>query len=377
MTESTPTQTLQKHLVLLGAGNAHIHVLATLARQPVPGVQVTLIAPYPRQLYSGMVPGFVAGHYALEDCVIELEPLLRNTAIRWLQRSVTALDVNAASVTLDDGSQINFDWLSVNTGPVQDRQRLEQTLPGVREFGLFVRPIETFGALWPRVIELAQTRTLRIAVLGAGAAGIELAMAIQHRLPGASVSLVTGGASVAEHYAPAVQQRVVKALKLRNITVLTDRALGIQAGQVLLASGAPLACDVPVIALGAQAPAWLAGSGLALDAQGFMAVDACQRATSHAQVFGAGDVSTRMDQPLARSGVYAVRAGPAMSKNLLAVIAGMPPSPHLPPANTLNLLSCGEHYAIASWGRYSAEGHWVWRLKDWIDRAFIKRYHKV
>ena len=377
MTESTPTQTPQKQLVLLGAGNAHIHVLATLARQPVPGVQVTLIAPYPRQLYSGMVPGFVAGHYALEDCVIELEPLLKNTAIRWLQRSVTALDVNAASVTLDDGNQISFDWLSVNTGPVQDRQRLEQTLPGAREFGFFVRPIETFGALWPRVTELAQTRALRIAVLGAGAAGVELAMAIQHRLPTSSVSLVTGGAGVAAHYPPAVQQRVAHALKLRHITVLTELAVDIQADQMTLASGTRLACDVPVIALGAQAPAWLAGSGLALDEQGFMAVNACQQSSSHAQVFGAGDVSTRIDLPLARSGVYAVRAGPALSKNLLAVIAGTAPSPHLPPANTLNLLSCGDHYAIASWGRYSAEGRWVWRLKDWIDRAFIKQYHKT
>ena len=377
MTESTQTQPPQKQLVLLGAGNAHIHVLSTLAKQPVPGVQITLIAPYPRQLYSGMVPGFVAGHYALEDCVIELEPLLKNTRIRWLQHSVTALDVNAATVTLDDGSEISFDWLSVNTGPVQDRQRLEQTLPGAREHGLFVRPIETFGALWPRVTELAKTRALRIAVLGGGAAGVELAMAIQHRLPTSSVSLVTGGAAVAAHYIPTVQQRVTHALKLRNITVLTDLAVGIQSDQVSLASGARLACDVPVIATGGQAPAWLDGSGLALDEQGFIAVDACQRSTSHARVFAAGDVSTRMDQLLARSGVYAVRAGPALSKNLLAVIAGIPPSPHMPPANSLNLLSCGNRFAIASWGRYSAEGRWVWRLKDWIDRSFIKRYRKA
>ena len=370
----TPNSNLQKHLVLLGAGHAHVHVLSTLAAQPIPGVKITLIAPYPRQMYSGMVPGFVAGHYTLEDCVIPLEPLLKNTGIRWLARSASAIDAEACTVTLDDGTVLPYDWLSVNTGPVQNRQLMEQTLPGAREHGLFVRPIEAFGALWPQVVELAQKRALRVAVIGAGAAGIELAMAMAYRLPTSSVTIVTGDTPVAANYTPAVQQRVLDALKQRNITVLNDLAVGIQSGEVLLTSGARLACDVPVIATGGQAPAWLAGSGLALDEQGFIAVDATQRATQHPNVFAVGDVSTRVDLPLARSGVYAVRAGPALLTNLRAVVAGTEPSPHLPPSSTLNLLSCGDTFAIASWGQYSAQGRWVWRLKDWIDRSFMKRY---
>jgi NADH dehydrogenase FAD-containing subunit len=115
-------------------------------------------------------------------------------------------------------------------------------------------------------------------------------------------------------------------------------------------------------------------SGLALDAQGFVAVDACQRSTSHAHVFAAGDVSSRTDRTLARSGVYAVRAGPALATNLAATLAGQPLKAHQPPRNTLNLIACGDRFAIASWGAYSAQGRWVWRLKDWIDRRFLQRY---
>ena len=365
-----------KNLVLLGAGHAHIHVLSTLAAQPLHGVQITLVAPYPRQLYSGMVPGFVAGHYALEDCVIALEPLLKNTGIRWLPRSAAVLDAHTRTVTLDDGSEIGYDWLSVNTGPVQDRHLIEQSIPGAREFGLFVRPIETFGALWPRVTELSKAHALRMVVIGAGAGGIELAMAIRHRLAGASVTLLTGEGGLASHYPPVVQQRIMRALKRRNITVVASVAVGIQAGEVALDNGDRLPCDVPVIATGAQAPAWLSDSGLALDEHGFLAVDACQRSTSHAEVFAAGDVCTRTDRPLARSGVYAVRAGPALALNLAAVVAGTEPSPHRPPDKTLNLLSCGDGEAIASWGDYSAEGRWVGWLKNRIDRNFIKRYHR-
>ena len=368
-----------KHLVLLGAGHAHVHVVknyAQLARHGAMPPKITLVSPYPRQLYSGMLPGFIAGHYGLAQCGIELEPLLAGTPIRLILRSAIALDAAASQITLDNGTVLGFDWLSVNTGPVQDRQRLETQMPGVREHGLFVRPIEAFGALWPRVAELAQTQALRLTLVGGGAAGIELAMAIRHRLPGAALTLLTGGSPLAANSPRAVQRRVAGALKDRNITVLVDAAIGFAAAEVQLASGARLACDVPLIATGAQAPAWLQGSGLALDAQGFIAVDACLRSTSHPHVFAAGDVSSRTDRPLARSGVYAVRAGAALADNLEAALSGQALKPHQPPAHTLNLLSCGTREAIASWGPLSAQGRWVWWLKDRIDRGFIRRYQK-
>jgi pyridine nucleotide-disulfide oxidoreductase family protein len=366
-----------KQLVLLGAGHAHVHVLSQMASAPWAGAQVTLVAPYDRQLYSGMVPGFVAGHYTLEDCVIPLEPLVRRSGIRWLQRSVRGLDAQAQTVTLDDGSSLRYDWLSINTGPVQDRALIEQSMPGVREHGLFIRPIEAFGALWPQVVEWAQTKPLRVAVVGAGSAGIELAMAVRHRLPNTAITLLCGDTPLGAGYTERVQTRLKAALLQRKITLLQDSAAGVRAGEVLLTSGATLACDVPLIATGAQAPAWLQPSGLVLDLQGFVAVDACQRSTSHPQVFSAGDVSTRMDRPMARSGVYAVRAGPALAMNLAATLAGQPLTEHQPPDKTLNLISCGDRYAIASWGKYSAEGRWVWRLKDWIDRRFLRRYREA
>lgn len=366
-----------RQLLLLGAGHAHVQVLSHMASAPWAGAQVTLIAPYDRQLYSGMVPGFVAGHYPLEDCVIPLEPLVRRSGIRWIQRSVRALDAATQTVTLDDGSSLRYDWVSINTGPVQDRALLERTMPGAREHALFVRPIEAFGALWPQVVAMAQTKPLRMAVIGAGAAGMELAMALRHRLPNAAITLLCGNTPVGANYPERVQARLTAALRKRKITLLQDSAAGVRPGEVILASGATLACDVPLVATGAQAPAWLLASGLVLDLQGFVAVDACQRSTSHPQVFAAGDVSTRMDRPMARSGVVAVRAGPALAMNLAAALAGQALVEHQPPERTLNLISCGNRYAIASWGTHSAQGRWVWWLKDWIDRRFLRRYRET
>ncbi|MDP3169967.1 MAG: FAD-dependent oxidoreductase [Polaromonas sp.] len=369
-----------KHLVLLGAGHSHVHVLHNLAQNRPADLNITVIAPYPRQLYSGMVPGFVAGHYALDQCVIPLAGLLAGCGARYIEGSGVALDAEAKTVTLAGGETMAWDWLSLNTGPVMDRESIEAQMPGAREHALFVRPIEAFGQLWPQVAALGRSRPIHLAVVGAGAAGLELAMAAAHALrsadypPGGRVSLVTGGPPPAWNYPAGVQRRVVQALRRLQITVLPDVCVGMSAGEVRLAGGARLACDAPVLAVGAQAPDWLGGSGLALDAAGFVAVNRFQQSTSHAHVFAAGDVASRVDAPHPRSGVYAVRAGPPLLTNLRAALQGQPLQPYQPAARTLNLISCGERHAIAAWGRLHVEGRWVWHLKDRIDRGFVARY---
>jgi NADH dehydrogenase FAD-containing subunit len=128
------------------------------------------------------------------------------------------------------------------------------------------------------------------------------------------------------------------------------------------------------LAVGAQAPGWLAGSGLALDDAGFVSVNSFQQSVSHRQVFAVGDVASRLDAPHPRSGVYAVRAGPPLLANLRAALQGLPMQPYQPPVRTLNLISCGDRYAIAAWGPLHVEGRWVWNLKDRIDRGFVARY---
>lgn len=372
-TNAVPSHGTQ-HVVLLGAGRAHLQVLTELAAQPLPGTVVTLVTPQPRPMLAGMLPGFMAGHYAPDDCGTALAPLIQRGGMRWLQHSAVALDTQQQTLTLDDGSTLRFDWLSINTGAVQDREALEQAIPGVREHALFVRPVESFAALWPRVAELGSSRPLRVTVIGGGASGIELALAVRQRLPNAAVTLVCGAQPPAAAYPARVQQRLLAELKRCRVTVLQEWAVCLKAGSVHLGCGADLACDVPLLATGPQPPTWLKTSGLALDPQGFVAVDMYQRSTSHSRVFAAGDVSTRMDRTLARSGEYALRAGPSLAHNLAAAITGKALQPHQPPVATLSILTCGGRRAVASWGRWSAQGWWVWKLKDWMDRRRMQRF---
>lgn len=373
-TATTTAHPGPRKLVLLGAGHAHRQVLQHLSIHPLPGLQVTLVAPHARQVYPAMVPGFVAGHYALDDCLMHLDALVHRSGVRWLQHHVRALDAQTQTITLEDASTLHYDWLSVNTGAVQSREQLEQVIPGSRAHALFVRPLEAFGSHWPRIAEMGDSRALRVAVIGGGAAGVELALAVRHRLKGAAVTLVCGPQPPLANFPAAVQQRVVPILKKQRITVLQDVALAVSDVAVQLGCGAALACDVPLLATGVQAPAWLADSGLALDDAGFIAVDMYQRSTSHSRVFAAGDVSTRIDQTLARSGVYAQRAAPVLAINLSSAVANGALTPHMPAPHSLSLVSLGARHALASWGSFSAQGRWVWWLKNMLDRRHVGRF---
>lgn len=373
-------------LLLLGAGHAHVQVLAQLAQHRPADLDVTVLTPYPFQTYSGMVPGLIAGRYSPQDCQIPLEPLFKAAGARWVQGRVTALDAAAQTVQVaaaggnkNAPEQLPYTRLSIDTGAIIDRHKLESTIPSAAARALIVRPIEAFAALWPQVLDLAQKQAVSLAVIGAGAAGLELVFAVEQRLrgacpAGASFTLITGGEEPAAHYPQGMRQRVLRRLKVRGITVLREACTGVDKGAVHLSNGASLACDVPILAIGTDAPVWLQGSGLALADSGHLLVNACQQSTSHPNVFAAGDVATRADAPHAKSGVYAVRAGPALAHNLMAAHNSQPLKPWRPPQRTLNLLSCGAGHAIASWGPLHAEGGWVWHWKDRIDRAFMARY---
>lgn len=365
-----------KRLLLLGGGHAHVHVLREMGRERFAAAEVTLVTPFLRQMYSGMVPGVIAGHYRTEQAAIQLSPLAAAAGVQVLETAVVGLDAVRRLVRLANGHVLGYDVMSIDTGSEMDRGRIA----GARQHALFVRPIEHFLADVEDLLDAASRQALDVVVIGGGAAGVELALAFQFRLrllgggePG-RVALVLGGERMLPGYPDAVVRHAERALERARITLFRDTCVEIRADAVVLASGARLACDAPVIATGSEAPPWLVGSGLALDGHGFIVTGPTQQSGSHPEVFAVGDVSTRIDAPHPRSGVYAVRAGPPLLDSLRAFCSGAPLKRHMPQEKTLNLMSCGGRRAIASRGGWTAQGRWVWWWKDHIDRSFVARY---
>jgi NADH dehydrogenase FAD-containing subunit len=362
-----------KKLVIIGTGAHHVYLLLALTKQALEGVQVTLVAPSLRQLFGPMLPGFVAGRVSLEECLIDLEPRLKKSGIRYVPQSVAAVNMQTQTVTLTNGANLGFDWLSLNMGDVPDRAQLELQLPGVREHGLFLQPTEAFAQLWPSVIALAETRALRIAVLGDSLQSMEVALAVRHRLPTASITLVMDSTTLAQTCSAEFQALLAQTLKQRRITVLDDHAVSLTDGQVMLGCGAALVCDVPIVALRALSHSWLASNTLTLDEHGFVATDAQQRAISHPNVFAADRATATDQQTVWRRRASQIAADSAFAQALTSSIRGLPNQPRPGPAKSTFILADGGHDAIASWGTYSAQGAWVRRLKNWIDRASVQR----
>ena len=364
-----------KQLVLAGAGHAHLHVLKALAERPWPDVEVTLVSPYSRQIYSGMLPGWMAGHYSLDQCAAVLQPLLAAAGVRFVQDSVVGVDAPRRVIQTENCGEIAYDALSLDTGAQVELSSLVSTDATL----LSIRPIEDFVVGWRRQLELFKQRGVAsLAVVGGGAAGVELALAARYRLTrelGASkvlVKLVVGGGLLPGH-GPSIVARVTKTLARHRIELVKGYASGCLSG-LELRDGTSVPVDCIIAATGVKPASWLADSGVALAPDGFIAVEDGQKSVSHKEVFAAGDIASRIDVPHAKSGVYAVRAGPVLARNLNRALTGQVPQNYQPQKRSLYLLATGPKEAIMSWGRFSASGRWAWLWKDWIDRRFMRQY---
>jgi selenide,water dikinase len=356
-----------RRLLLIGGGHANAVLLRSLAGKLPSGTRATLVSPSRWQVYTGMLPGHVAGHYALEEIRIDLEGLAGRAGVDVVRGSVTALDADDRTVRLSSGATLAYDVASLNVGALAD---LERT-PGAQVHAVPVKPFDPFLEHWMRLKAEAARRPLRIAVAGAGAGGVEIAMAVAHALPQSKVDMYSEGNS----FGAQVARRVGRALKRKGIVLRAASPVSaVEAGPVVVSGGVREAFDAVLWTTGVSAPAWLEASGLALDEKGFVQVDSSLRSTSHPAVFATGDCATLAGRPHPKSGVYAVRHGKLLSHNVPALLREEPLREYSPQRRALMLLSCGDRYAIASWGGLSAEGAWAWRWKDRIDRGWIESF---
>lgn len=368
-----------KRLLLAGGGHAHLQVLRRLATQRLAGWEIVLVTPCPTQIYSGMLPGWVAGHYRLEACTIALDRLARQAGVRLHLGRLCGVDVQAGRVECDDGARLSFDLLSLDTGS----QTASETIEGAAEHAVAVRPIEGLAQHWPQWLQQARRQpSFEGVIVGDGAAAVELALAMQHRfaaegLDGARITLVGRHARLLPGLPRAAASRCAELFARRRILWYAGTAvMRVQPGCVTLADGRALPADGCLLATGAAAPRWPRESGLVVDEAGFVRVGATLQSVSHAQVFAAGDLAAG-DETHPRSGVFAVRAGPVLAANLRAAALGRPLQHWKPQRRALYLLSTADHHAIGAWDRWTFSGHWVWRWKDRIDRQFVSGFSAV
>ena len=345
-----------RRLVLLGAGPTHRRLLQRLARHPLPGLRVTLLTAQPQVFLAERLPGFIACEHGIAACAVPLAGLATRSGVRLVAHRIHAIDASARALTLDNGDQLAYDFLSLDPEPVQERAAQDAAMPGAREHGLFLCPVDAFGTLWPRVRALPTERLRSLVVVGEGILAVEVALAVRQALPPCAINLVTGGYRFLDDQPERLRMALRLALQRAFINVLEDGVLALRAGAVRMGCGADLVCDVPIIATGPVWPAGLLNANLALDGKGYtLAVDDCLRSSSHAEVFVA---------PLhARAAVAR-----SLHANLGRMVMGQPTRPARAVAPALRFVSIGPQRAALAWRSWCVQGYMVWQWMQWIDR---------
>lgn len=378
------TAPTDRHLVLVGAGHAHLEVLRSLRRRPA-GTRVTLVTPQPRIAYSGMLPGLIAGLYRSEDIHIDAAKLAAAAGIEVVTDAVVGLDLAHRRVMCRNGPPLAFDVLSLDIGSQTGARGvagLDRVLP--------IRPIHNFAARFDawRADLAARQHSARIAVVGAGAAGVEILFAMERRLrreaheasrdASRPCVVLVAAEEVLPGFPETFRRRVDAELVRRGIIVRTGaRVVAVEPTHLRLAAGQPVEVDAVVWAAQGEAAPWLAATGLALDRAGCLRVDAWLRCVGRTDVFAAGDTASVEGCDWPKSGVTAVRAGPVLAHNVAAALDGAPLYRFAPPRDALTLLSMADGRAIGTRSGITVSGAWVWWWKSRIDRRFVARYRQA
>ena len=383
---------ISQDLVLVGGGHAHVTVLRKWGMGPLPGARVTLISRDLQAPYSGMLPGCVAGHYAFEEAHIDLMPLCRFAGARFFHDEVVGMDAANKRLLCRNRPPVAYDALSINIGAAPAMAGVPGAVGGVTP----VKPIDGFWENWLRLRERVWGREggaeVRLGIVGAGAGGVELALALQHGLenppsrqlppgraaPRLALHLFTDGPDVLVAHNPLVRAKFRRLLAERGIKVHLERkVVEVHPGGLRCANGNAFALDEILWAVGAGAQTWPAEAGLAVDEQGFIKVRETLESVSHPGIFAVGDSAAVVEHPRPKSGVFAVRQGPPLWSNLRRKLSDRPLKPFRPQRAFLSLIATGGKRAVASRSWWALEGAWVWAWKDRIDRRFVSRFSRL
>lgn len=374
---------LVKDLVLVGGGHSHVAVLRRLGMRPLPGVRLTLVSSGVETPYSGMLPGVVAGHYDRDAAHIDLEVLTRFAGARAIFVPAIGLDLSSRSVLFEHRPPVRYDVLSLDVGSTP-----KDSVPGAAEHAIPVKPIGRFLAHWEALRERIREGALpkRIAVVGGGAGGVEILLAVQYALDQVvrdrarpatrpEYHLFTADDVILPSHIASVRTKFGAVLDARGVAVHVGHPVAeVGPGWLRTAEGTRYDVEEIFWVIDARAAPWLAVSGLAVDVGGFVRVRTTLESVSHPGVFAAGDVAAVEGHALPKSGVYAVREGPVLARNLRRALGGRRLKRYRPQRRALSLISTGDACAVASRGRLALAGRWVWRVKDRIDRRFMRKY---
>jgi pyridine nucleotide-disulfide oxidoreductase family protein len=367
-------------LLLAGAGHTHLEVLRRLVLEPLPEVELTLVSIGPLHHYSGMVPGYLQGTYREEEIAVRVPDLVARAGGSFLKGKAVGVDPAGRRVrveTAEGAREVPYDLVSFAVGS----NTAGIDAPEVAGEAQRIKPLERVHALRERLLTLADGPDgVPVAVVGGGAAGVEVALAVAALLEKGGrvrrITILESGEDILSGYRGRFRERARAILRARKITVRTGlRVSAVHVEEVETEEGVRIPSRLTIWLTGAVAWPLFRDSGLPLDERGFLLTDEALRSVAEPRIFAAGDCGTLASHPdTPKAGVYAVREGPVLWESLKAALGGGKPPRYVPQHGFLSILNTGDGRALLGYKGVVSHSRWAWRLKDRIDRRFMARY---
>ncbi len=384
------TVPIKQDLVMVGGGHSHALVLRNMGMNPWPeDVRLTLITNLADTPYSGMLPCHISGLYDFDTAHIDLRPLTRFADCRLIMDEMIGLDPNQQKIICNNHPPIAYDTLSIDIGSTPAKSQV----PGAAQYAVPAKPVPTLLKAWAdylnqfaKDLDNNPKTTATVAIVGGGVGGVEMAFAMQVRLTQMlthrgqdpqqiAIHIFQSGPHLAKGRSWLTQRMVERICQERQIRVHTSETVcEVTANAVRCESGLVVDCDRTFWVTNASAPPWLTDSGLILTDSGFLAVKDTLQTCSHPNIFAAGDVATMVNHPRPKAGVFAVRQGPPLYRNLKRYVTGQPLKPFRPQSRYLNIIDTDTNSAIASWGPFAIHSKWSRRWKNHIDQKFMRLF---
>lgn len=313
-------------VVIVGGGFGGLYTALALAskRQHPP---LLLIEPNERFLFLPLLYELLSGELRSWEVAPRYDTLLAGRGVAWLRDKVQTIDAATNTLQTTGGRRLTFSRLVVATGGESE----SFGIPGVIEHALFFRSLHDLERLRQLVEALRQRRTplQRIAVVGAGPSGVELACKLADLLEGSAViELIEQGATALPQAKAFNREQALAALQRRDVRLRTGLGVtAVEANALQLSDGQTLAVDATV---------WTAGLRLnpppispppERDGRGRLQCTAELQLLSHPQLFAVGDVAALPDEPLPATAQVAFQQADCLADNLMRAQAAEPLRP--------------------------------------------------
>ena len=375
-------------VVLLGVGHTNAHIVRMWKMKRPKNAQLICVSNFPNVTYSGMLPGVIAGQYPRSAMEIDLIRLAQSAGARVVIGEVNGLNTDSKQLLFADRPALSYDCLSIGVGSRPSFQGVEVSdgSPIVA-----VKPMQTFLKRLSERFSVVDKTEPRIVIVGGGLGSIEIAFCLYERFFGKpkhddddlpqgikpQISLVTGSNEIGAGLLDSTIARAKAEFGERGIELFTSsRIAKVQSDGLVRADGQPIPADVVIWATSAVAGPLLGKLGQETDERGFLLTKSNLELTQASGVFAVGDSGTIVGANLPKAGVYAVRQGPILYKNILRKLVNQPLEDYVPQTGFLKLMNFGNDQAVAEYKGRSIAGRWAWKLKDRIDVKFMRMYQK-